>query len=322
MDKKDLKPFKVTVTFNNSFADYYDEAVEQLKGEGFLDARNPHKASVLPLWEGWNLAHEDDGTWVFVATVYGISEDDARIATNVAYPSVDCAALRHLVRTEIEAISEPVNSVANTVKHAFLFIFDKETASHFFSSEEYGRDLQNWLLNSDFLSDYKLRESRSCCKYQGDYHIAVSERSVELYIIPKWEDIYGKVPLAQAHQFLASTIEYNDEVMLRNSLVSVEAMELIHPALTKRLDSKIENVNDGEFVRVVIDGEPATYSYKFEVEQRFVLDHEDELGLSKSEARWWCNHSVNDATIADWQMWEALLIHTIRESKAFADLIK
>lgn len=204
MDKKDLKPFKATITFNKAFADYYDEAIEQLRGEGFLDARNPHKASALPLWEDWDLTQEDDGTWVFTATVYGISEDDAKIATNVAYTDVDCAALRHLVRTE------------------------------------------------------------------------------------------------------------------------VEAMELVSPALPKGfgLDAEPENVNDLEFVRIVLDGEPATYSYRFEVEQRFVLDHEDELKLSKVEARWWHNHGTNDATISDWQMWEAELIYTVRESKNFADLIK
>ena len=322
MDKSQLKPFKATIVFDNSFADYCDEAIEQLKGEGFLDARNPHKASVLPLWEGWKVARKDDGRWVFTATVYGISEKDARIATNVAYPSVDCAALRHLIRTEVEAISEPVNSVANTVKHAFLYIFDKETASHFFSTDEYGRNLEDWLRNSEFLSGYSFQTRRSCCKDQGDCHIIPSERLIELYVIPKWDDIWGKVPLAQAHQLLAGTALYNDEIMLRNSLVMVEAIELVHPALPKRPDTEVENVNDDEFVRVVLDGEPATYSYKFEVEQRFVLDHEDELGLSKSEARWWHNHSVGDANISDWQMWEAALIYAVHENKAFADLIK
>lgn len=325
MDKKDLKPFNVTVTFDNSFADYYDEAVEQLKGEGFLDARNPHKASVLPLWEDWNLAHKEDGTWVFTATVYGISKDDARIATNVAYPSVDCAALRHLVHTEVEAISDPVFDAVTTVKHAFLYIFDKETASCFMSSDEYGgRDLEAWLYNSEFLSGYSFQEARNCCEYQGDCHIALSGKRVELYIIPKWVDITGTLPLAQAHRFLGGTVEYNDEVMLKNSLVSVGVMTLDPPALPKKFDSEaaVENVNDGEFVRIVIDGEPATYSYKFEVEQHFVLDHTDELSLPENELRWWRNHGVTDANIGDWQMHEAFLVYKIREGEAFADLIK
>lgn len=325
MDKKNLKPFKVTVTFDKSFADYYDEAYEQLKGEGFLDARNPHKSSVLPLWgEWWNLTHEENGSWVFTATVYGISEDDAKTAANMAYPSADCAALRHLVHTEVEAISEPQNNAVIGVKHAFLYILDKETASHFMSTDKYDRDLESWLYNSEFLSGYSFQNSRSCCKDQGDCHIAVREKLVELYVIPKWEDIWGSVPLAQAHQFIASTVEYNDEVMLRNSLVSVEAMELVQPALPKDfgLDAEPENPNDGEFVRVILDGEPATYSYKFEVEQRFVLDHESELSLSKSEARWWHNHSTNDANISDWQMWEFELVCAVRENKAFAELIK
>lgn len=320
MDKKHLKPFKVTVTFNSSFADYCDEAIEQLKGEGFLDARNPHKASVLPLWEDWNLARKEDGTWLFTATVFGISEDDAKIATNVAYTDVNCAALRHLVRTEVEAISEPVNNAVNTVKHAFFYAFDKETASHFFPTEEYGRNLQNWLLNSDFLTEYGFRTSRSCCKDQGDCHVSVSETFVELYVIPRREDIWGKVPLAQAHQFLASTIDYDNEVMLRNSLVRVEAIELVQPALPKVTESK--NVNDGEFVRVILDGESATYSYKFETERQFVLDHESELGLSENAVRWWRNRGISDAHVSDWQERENELVRVVKESKAFADLIK
>ena len=325
MDKKDLKPFKVTITFDKNFADYYDEAIEQLKGEGFLDARNPHKASDLPLWEDWNLNHEDNGTWTFTATVYGISKDDAMIATNIAYPSVDCAALRHLVHTEVKAISDPVLDAVTTVKHAFLYIFDKETASHFMPSDKYDRDLEAWLYNSEFLSGYSFRETRSCCKDQGDCHIALSGKRIELYIIPKWIDITGTLPLAQAHRFLGGTVEYNDEVMLKNSLVSVAVLTLNTPALPKRLDSEAEecdNVNDGEFVRVIIDGEPATYSYKFEVEQRFVLDHTDELSLPENELRWWRNHGVTDANIGDWQMHEAFLVYKIREGEAFAGLIK
>lgn len=323
MDKIDLKPYKATITFDKSFADYYDEAIEQLKGEGFLDIKNPLKeASSHPLWEDWNLARKEDGTWLFTATVYGISETDAQIATNVAYHSVDCAALRHLIHTEIEAISEPQNNAVIAVKHAFLYILDKETASHFMSDEN-NPDLEEWLYRSEFLSGYSFQESKTSCKDQGDCHIAVRESLVELYVIPKWEDIWGSIPLAQAHQFLASTKEYSDEIMLRNSLVSVEAMELVQPAHPKNLDTEVENSpNDGEFVRIILDGEPATYSYKFEVEQRFVLDHEDELKLSKAEARWWRNHGVGDAHVSDWQMWESLLIHTVRESKTFADLIK
>ena len=323
MDKKDLKPFKVTITFDKNFADYYDEAIEQLKGEGFLDARNPHKASDLPLWEDWNLNHEDNGTWTFTATVYGISKDDAMIATNIAYPSVDCAALRHLVHTEVKAISAPVFNADIAVKHAFLYIFDKETASHFMPSDEYDRDLEAWLYNSEFLSGYSFRETRCCCKDQGDCHIALSEKRVELYVIPKWIDITGTLPLAQAHRFLGGTVEYNDEVMLKNSLVSVGVITLDHPALPKKFDSEaaVENGNDVEFVRIVIDGEPAT-CYKFEVEQRFVLDHTDELSLPENELRWWRNHGVTDANIGDWQMREAFLVYKIRESEAFAGLIK
>lgn len=322
MGKKYLKPFKVTITFGKDFADYYDEAIEQLRGEGFLDARNHHKETSLPLWQDGNLALEGDGTWTFSATVYGASEDDVRMATGAAYPSKDCAALRHLIRTEVEAISEPVNSVANTVKYAFLYILDKETARHFMSTDEYGRDLEEWLYGSEFLSGYSFQESRNCCKNQGDCHVTRSETHVELYVIPKWDDIWGKVPLAQAHQFLSGTALYNDEIMLRNSLLSVEAIELVHSAFPKKLDTEVENVNDNEFVRVVIDGEPATYSYKFEVEQRFVLDHESELGLHERDLRWWRNHSVYDAVVNDWEMQENELVYTVRESKAFAKLIK
>lgn len=89
-----------------------------------------------------------------------------------------------------------------------------------------------------------------------------------------------------------------------------------------RITKEFDDVNDSEFVRIVIDGEPATYSYKFEVEQRFVLDHTDELSLPENELRWWRNHGVTDANIGDWQMHEAFLVYKIREGEAFADLIK
>lgn len=187
MDKKDLKPFNVTVTFDNSFADHYDEAVERLKGDGFFTP-SPYIPE-CPLWLNWKLNQDKDNSWRFEGSLRAESLAAARESINKTMP----------------------------------------------------RGSSAWLY-------------RSCLDVK-------------------------------------STEEFN-------------------------------NVNDGEFVRVIIDGEPATYSYKFEVEQRFVLDHTDELSLPENELRWWRNHGVTDANIGDWQMREAFLVYKIREGEAFAGLIK
>lgn len=186
MDKK-LSLFEVTVGIDKIFADYYDEAVEQLKGEGFFTS-SPYIPE-CPLWIFWELVQDKHNDWRFEGQLRAESLAAAKECVNKTMPR-DSAAWRYRTSLDIKDVTES------------------------------------------------------------------------------------------------------------------------------------DNVNDGEFVRIVIDGEPATYSYKFEVEQRFVLDHEDELKLSKAEARWWRNHGTNDANISDWQMWEALLIHTVREDKNFADLIK
>lgn len=326
MDKKDLKPFKAIITLDKDFADYYDEAIEQLGDEGFLDARNPHKGRAEALWEDWDLTHKDDGTWSFTATVYGVSEADAKIATNVAYPNIDSASVRHLVRTEVEAVSEePQSNAVIFVKHAFRYVFDKETAQDLLVFDGDDHDLKDWFYRSELLSGYRFRESSEQCHEQGDYNLVIDadKRRVEIVVIPKEIDVMGFTPLEQAHNFLGGVIDYENELALRSSLISVEAVTLDRPALPRNFGVYDEEpANDDEFVRVVIDGEPADYSYKFEVEQQFVLEHEDALGIPENSVRWWRNHGVSDAHVADWQQRESELVKTVKESKTFASLLK
>ncbi len=224
-----------------------------------------------------------------------------------------------------EAVSEPQSNAVIFVKHAFRYVFDKETLCRLLVFDGDTHDLEDWLYSSKLLSGYRFQESSEQCHEQGDYHLALDadKGRIELYVIPKEIDVMGFAPLEQAHNFLGGINDFENEFALRSSLISVEAVTLDRPALPRDFGVYDEEpANDDEFVRVVLDGEPADYSYKFEVEQRFALDHSDELALPEASARWWRNHGVSDAHVADWQQRELELVKTVKENKTFASLLK
>lgn len=215
----------------------------------------------------------------------------------------------------------PKNKAADAafgVKYLFRYVFDASKAEKAFAE-----GFVPYLYESELLSGYNFQLRLSELTEQGDALIREmsinDEPVVEVCIIPKFDELVGNTPADQAFHFLAGVLEYADELALRQALVGVELVKLKTPAKPK---VRKRSANDDEFVYSVLEDGIIEYVKNFEVEQSFVLEHEDELPLPDEDIRWWKSNAPRTASIADWYEHERQLVEVVRETPLFAYLSK